>query len=129
MQSLRDVAAGKAVIDVPRPPAMLRVLKGHCANLIRTIPLQSYDPTDVEDLDTTGEDHAVDALRYLLSARPRGVELKTDFTIPQLDGERYRMLTVAEQMATHPNRYEFAPYGHPDYRPPWDRPKPKRRKL
>lgn len=35
-----------------------------CKNLIRTIPDQVHDETHVEDLDTFGEDHAVDALRY-----------------------------------------------------------------
>jgi len=59
--------------SVERLPC-LRVVKGRCSNLIRTMPIQVFDPTDVEDLDTDGEDHAVDALRYLLSGRPRGVE-------------------------------------------------------
>ena len=44
----------------------------NCSNLIRTIPLQVYAKLDQEDLDTTVEDHAVDALRYLLSTRPMG---------------------------------------------------------
>ena len=35
-----------------------------CPNLIRTIPLQMYDLHSVEDLDTKGEDHLVDAWRY-----------------------------------------------------------------
>jgi hypothetical protein len=37
-----------------------------CNNLIRTIPAQVHDETNAEDLDTEGEDHAVDALRYML---------------------------------------------------------------
>lgn len=37
-----------------------------CGNLIRTLPAQVHDQADVEDLDTRGEDHAVDALRYVL---------------------------------------------------------------
>lgn len=37
-----------------------------CVNLIRTIPGQVHDETNVEDLDTKAEDHAVDALRYVL---------------------------------------------------------------
>lgn len=36
----------------------------NCKNLIRTMPLMLHDETQVEDIDTTGEDHAVDALRY-----------------------------------------------------------------
>jgi hypothetical protein len=37
-----------------------------CENLIRTLPDQVHDETHVEDLDTDGEDHAVDAARYLI---------------------------------------------------------------
>lgn len=40
-----------------------------CENLIRTLPLQQY-AKESEDLDTDQEDHAVDALRYLLMLRP-----------------------------------------------------------
>ena len=35
-----------------------------CANLIRTLPALIYDDHKVEDVDTDGEDHAADALRY-----------------------------------------------------------------
>jgi hypothetical protein len=37
-----------------------------CLNLIRTLPVQVYDPHDSEDLDTEGEDHPEDVLRYAL---------------------------------------------------------------
>lgn len=43
----------------------------HCLNLIRTLPMLVHDHDNPEDLDTTGEDHAGDALRYLLMSRPR----------------------------------------------------------
>lgn len=36
----------------------------HCRNLIRTLPEMIHDVHAVEDLNTHGEDHAVDALRY-----------------------------------------------------------------
>lgn len=45
-----------------------------CEHLIRTIPEQMHDTgtsANPEDLDTDLEDHAVDALRYLLMSRPR----------------------------------------------------------
>lgn len=42
-----------------------------CPNLIRTIPLQLHDKLKPEDLNTKLEDHAVDALRYLLMSRNR----------------------------------------------------------
>jgi PBSX family phage terminase large subunit len=41
-----------------------------CRHLIRTLPMLVYDDKDVEDVDTTQEDHAYDALRYVLMARP-----------------------------------------------------------
>lgn len=42
----------------------------NCENLIRTIPLMRHDQGNPEDLDSRDEDHAVDALRYLLGCRP-----------------------------------------------------------
>lgn len=39
----------------------------NCANLIRTLPLLPYDAVNVEDVNTHAEDHAYDALRYLLT--------------------------------------------------------------
>jgi hypothetical protein len=35
-----------------------------CRNATRTFPALVHDPSKVEDLDTTGEDHAADACRY-----------------------------------------------------------------
>ena len=37
-----------------------------CKNLIRTIPTLIHDELHPEDLDTDGEDHAADELRYFL---------------------------------------------------------------
>jgi len=39
----------------------------NCENLIRTLPTLIHAKTNVEDVDTTGEDHAPDALRYWLA--------------------------------------------------------------
>jgi hypothetical protein len=39
-------------------------------NIIRTLPALQHDLGDPEDCDTTGEDHAPDALRYGLMSRP-----------------------------------------------------------
>jgi hypothetical protein len=36
-----------------------------CFNLARTLPALVYDKVQIEDVDTDGEDHAYDALRYL----------------------------------------------------------------
>lgn len=46
-------------------PPRLQVFSS-CTNLIRTLPALVYDPHDVEDVDTRGDDHAPDSLRYLL---------------------------------------------------------------
>lgn len=41
-----------------------------CSELLRTLPELIHDDTNPEDLDTDGEDHLADALRYLLMSRP-----------------------------------------------------------
>jgi hypothetical protein len=41
-----------------------------CRDTIRTLPVQQHDPHRIEDLDTDGEDHACDALRYACMSRP-----------------------------------------------------------
>jgi len=42
----------------------------NCKNIIRTLPALTYDARKTEDVDDSQEDHAYDALRYLLMARP-----------------------------------------------------------
>lgn len=42
----------------------------NCKGFIRTIPLLMYDEHKPEDIDTDGEDHIADAIRYLCMARP-----------------------------------------------------------
>lgn len=49
-----------------KPPA-LKVFST-CHNLIRTLPALQHDKRRVEDLNTSDEDHAADALRYLRMA-------------------------------------------------------------
>ena len=41
-----------------------------CRYLIRTLPALVHDPIHEEDVDTTGDDHPADALRYLCMGRP-----------------------------------------------------------
>jgi len=41
-----------------------------CKHLIRTLPALQHDSVRAEDLDTTGEDHPADTLRYGLMSRP-----------------------------------------------------------
>lgn len=41
-----------------------------CTHLIRTLPIMQHDLSRPEDLDSDGEDHAVDELRYACMSRP-----------------------------------------------------------
>lgn len=41
-----------------------------CKNIIRTLPQLMYDPIRPEDVDTRGEDHLYDALKYFLMSNP-----------------------------------------------------------
>ena len=41
-----------------------------CRGLIRTLPALVYDTVDVEDVDTAGEDHIYDELRYVCMKNP-----------------------------------------------------------
>ena len=41
-----------------------------CRHLIRTLPNLVYDQTNVEDIDSDGEDHAYDDLRYMMMEHP-----------------------------------------------------------
>ena len=41
-----------------------------CRHFIRTLPNLVYDETDVEDVDTDGEDHIYDELRYVCMENP-----------------------------------------------------------
>ena len=41
-----------------------------CREFIRTIPLLQYDKVKPEDVDSDGEDHQADEMRYLCMARP-----------------------------------------------------------
>ena len=44
----------------------------HCRDAIRTLPMMQHDDARPEDLDTEGEDHAVDDIRYACMSRPFG---------------------------------------------------------
>jgi len=59
-----------------------------CDNLIKTFPSLVYDPIKAEDLDTDGEDHAADAIRY-------GIMTKPD---PALTTEQIREINFKKRM-------------------------------
>ncbi|MEG1562869.1 MAG: phage terminase large subunit [Bacteroides sp.] len=56
-----------------------------CRHMIRTLPALVYDETDVEDVDTDGEDHAYDELRYMCMKNPITPRLLPPKKIPQYD--------------------------------------------
>ena len=46
-----------------------------CTELLRTLPLLTYDEHDHEDVSDTSEDHAPEALRYaVMSRHPKSLE-------------------------------------------------------
>lgn len=56
----------RAIADLPDGEPGLIVFS-NCANLRRTLPELTRDELNPEDVNTHGEDHAYDALRYLLT--------------------------------------------------------------
>lgn len=48
-----------------------------CVNTIRTLPVQQHDAINAEDIDTDGEDHCADVVRYVCQARPYVRKLAT----------------------------------------------------
>ncbi len=47
-----------------------------CRDLIRTLPMMQHDENRPEDLDTEGEDHAVDEVRYACLSRPYAARMQ-----------------------------------------------------
>ena len=57
---------------------MMYIFK-NCKAFIRTMPLLQYDDYRPEDLDTDGEDHVADEVRYFLMSRP----IKPRIAVPE----------------------------------------------
>lgn len=60
----------KPIIREEKTLAKLQIFST-CLNFIRTFPSLVYDPIKVEDLDTDGEDHSADSIRYGLMSKPQ----------------------------------------------------------
>ena len=69
--------------------ARLYFFKG-CKDTIRTLPLLQYDKHNVEDVDTSGDDHCADSCRYMMMARP----------VSPLKAVRQHLLTIYDPLAT-----------------------------
>lgn len=81
-RAVNDRLAGVAAISDllrVRPDGLPRLLiYSTCRNLIRTLPALPRDPKRPEDVDTKAEDHAYDALRYLIGELRRAQLSPTD---------------------------------------------------
>lgn len=80
-----------------------------CTHLIRTLPALQHDENKPEDVDSDGEDHAGDALRYGCMSRPyRRPEAKppgkSELYVFQADGSMRSNLTWREMMARRERR-------------------------
>lgn len=75
-----DAEGNRILLSEEREP--LLYFTDNCEHMIRTLPEQERDMTDFEDIDTAGEDHAVDELRYVATSRPSMGLLLKDITKP-----------------------------------------------
>jgi len=71
-----DQVRWRLIGDEDGDPMMFFV--DHCRDAIRTLPMQQHDDNRPEDLDTEGEDHAVDDIRYACMSRPFGARVEAD---------------------------------------------------
>jgi hypothetical protein len=61
-------------------------------HLLRTLPVMQHDADHLEDMDTEGEDHAVDELRYACMSRPYAARLtKAEDRNPLLVANAFRL--------------------------------------
>lgn len=72
-----------------------------CKHFIRTVPNLVYDETNVEDIDTDGEDHIYDECRYVCMKNPITPRPRT-IVIPR----PYDPLDLAQSVKPY-DRYEF----------------------
>ena len=70
-----------------------------CKHFIRTIPSQVYSEVDPEDVDTDGEDHPYDDVRYMCQRNP----IAPRKAIPQ-KAKQYNPL---DDTPTQYGRYDF----------------------
>lgn len=78
-----------------------------CSDLIRTLPTLQHDEINSEDLDTDGEDHAADSLRYGVMSRPHlsPAPVAVSASMPKLPSE----FTFNELVARETRKREHLP--------------------
>jgi hypothetical protein len=84
----------------------------NCVDAIRTLPAMQHDRDNPEDVDTDGEDHAPDEIRYACMSRPytRG-EMRSSKGQPKFtmtDGAIYIKDAVGD--IPRQKNFRFAPY-------------------
>jgi phage terminase large subunit len=79
---LKPVADPKDPLNKAKWYPSLIINPEGCPYLARTIPQMMQDPSKLEDIETKSEDHACDALRYLLMSRPAPVLPSTQKVCP-----------------------------------------------
>ena len=72
-----------------------------CKHFIRTVPALVYDETNVEDIDTDGEDHAYDMWRYVCMKNPIAPRIR-----PEIPEKQYNPLDTDEEYSDY-GRYDF----------------------
>jgi hypothetical protein len=63
----------RLMVDEDTEEPRLRIFE-NCPNLIRQLSSLPLDKNNPEDVDTKAEDHAYDALRYMVSSRPTNIK-------------------------------------------------------
>lgn len=87
----------------------LYIFGDRCPNLVRTLPNLRSDPTKPDDVDSSQEDHALDALKYLLLDWRLGSEEKRDDK--DLEVERWLKLARSKKRQSDNDAYIHAGYG------------------
>lgn len=83
-----------------------------CTNLIRTLPMLVHDDKKPEDLNTKQEDHAADALRYLVMTRPAPTMApKSEQTRPGFNADGERIVDVTKALKVKKQREQRTPLG------------------
>jgi len=93
----------------------LRILTGTCPNLLAEAELYRYDPEATDSEKPVKEyDHALDAVRYLISKLDAGkvARMKKHGPVPQEPGDSQ----APEVAEPQPRRRKYLSYGHED---PW----------
>lgn len=72
VQMLKMLMAAKPPENGVREQPALYICEG-CTNLLRSLPNLQRDPDDPDDVDSSGDDHLYDSLRYFLRREGTGV--------------------------------------------------------